>query len=198
MTYPPSDPGEQPNPGDGADSWTSTPDSGAFGADQSQQPTTQYPYGQYPYADPNAATPGAYGQPGPQSSYGQYQFGQDPSQTGAYGQPGAYDQGYGAPYGQIPPGYGFAAAPTNSGMAVGALVCGIASFPMMLLCGIFGLPMPIVAVILGILGKREIASSGGTKTGDGMALAGIILGAIGIVLMILFGVFIGFAVVSDL
>jgi hypothetical protein len=37
-----------------------------------------------------------------------------------------------------------------------------------------------VAVITGNIGRKEIAASGGSQTGDGMALAGVIMGWIGV------------------
>lgn len=42
------------------------------------------------------------------------------------------------------------------------------------------------ALILGILGKKEIAESGGQKTGAGMAQAGFILGIAGLALGVLY------------
>ncbi len=47
-----------------------------------------------------------------------------------------------------------------------------------------GLGTGIVSLVLGILGRKEIQSSDGTQTGDGMALAGIIIGIITIVVTI--------------
>jgi hypothetical protein len=43
-----------------------------------------------------------------------------------------------------------------------------------------GVALGVVAIVLGILARNEISASGGTQGGSGMALAGIILGAIGI------------------
>mgnify|MGYP003431405057 FL=1 len=51
----------------------------------------------------------------------------------------------------------------------------------LLCCGLAGIP----ALILGNQAKQEIASSGGTQTGDGMAKAGVILGIIALVLMVI-------------
>ncbi len=52
----------------------------------------------------------------------------------------------------------------------------------LLCCGFFtGIP----ALILGNQAKQEIAGSGGTQSGDGMAKAGVILGIIAIVLGVL-------------
>ncbi len=64
-----------------------------------------------------------------------------------------------------------AAAPQTSGMAITSLVLGIGSF----FCWIFtGLP----ALVLGIVALRRIKRSGGQLTGDGLAIAGIVTGAV--------------------
>ncbi|MFI7383201.1 DUF1707 and DUF4190 domain-containing protein [Streptomyces sp. NPDC049813] len=57
-------------------------------------------------------------------------------------------------------------APTN-GKAIGALVCGVSTFFTM---GATGIP----AVVLGHISRREIRRSG--EQGDGMAVAGLVLG----------------------
>jgi hypothetical protein len=62
---------------------------------------------------------------------------------------------------------------------VAALVCGIASA----LCGLAGLLGVIlgpVAIFLGISARKKIERSQGALTGDGQALAGLILGVIGL------------------
>ncbi|HWI43026.1 MAG TPA: DUF4190 domain-containing protein [Nocardioides sp.] len=104
----------------------------------------------------------------------------------SYNQPPNYGAppppgGYGPPppgggYGPPPPGYG-GQAPSNSVMAIISLVTGILG---VLCCGswIFA----IAALILGFLARKEIAESGGMKTGGGMATAGLVLGVIGIVI----------------
>jgi Domain of unknown function (DUF4190) len=65
------------------------------------------------------------------------------------------------------------ARPTN-GLAIAALVCGIAQFAV----GITFIP----AIICGHMARRQIRQTG--EAGDGMALAGLILGYIGGVLII--------------
>jgi len=67
-----------------------------------------------------------------------------------------------------PPG---APPPETSGMAVGSLICGI-------LFVFF--PAAITAVVLGHISRSEIRRSAGRLKGDGMALAGLILGYVGI------------------
>lgn len=77
-----------------------------------------------------------------------------------------------------PPGIGAPAAqpPTRtSGLAVASLVTGL-FFWCLIVPG-------IVAIILGYLAIEQIDRSGGATTGRGMALAGIILGWVGIGLL---------------
>lgn len=64
----------------------------------------------------------------------------------------------------------------TSGKAVGSLVCGILSF---FICGVI---LGVVAIVLGKNAKEEIAASGGSIGGQGLATAGQILGAIAMVL----------------
>jgi type IV pilus assembly protein PilA len=51
-----------------------------------------------------------------------------------------------------------------------------------LVCGFlfFFLPSAIAAIVMGHISRAEIRRSGGRKTGDGMALAGLVLGYIGV------------------
>jgi hypothetical protein len=53
------------------------------------------------------------------------------------------------------------------------------------ICGVLGLclfPFAIAAIVTGVMGRNQINASGGMKTGGGMATAGIVLGAIGVIL----------------
>jgi hypothetical protein len=72
---------------------------------------------------------------------------------------------YPAYYQPVPP-----TAPTN-GMAIGALVCGLAEI---FTLGFAAIP----AVILGHLARAQIRRSG--ERGDGMAIAGLVLGYLGL------------------
>jgi Domain of unknown function (DUF4190) len=93
-------------------------------------------------------------------------------------------------YGQQPAGYGYQSTRTN-GLAIASLVLGIAQI---FLCIIGG----ILALVFGYIARRQIDESGGTQGGRGMAIAGIILGWIGIGLGIAYIVVIIIAViVSD-
>jgi len=130
------------------------------------------------------------GQRPPQPGFGQPGFGQpggqglgQPGGPGfgqpAYGQP-VVGQGYqpGTPGWSGGPAYGpgYAGTPTN-GLAVAALVCGLAQILLGILTG-------IPAVILGHIARRQIRQTG--QQGAGIALAGLILGYVGIVLTVLF------------
>lgn len=83
-----------------------------------------------------------------------------------------YGYGYGSPYG---PAYGPPRMPTN-GKATASLVTGVATL-VLSLCPLIGLA-GLVAVFLGVKARSEIGSSGGTQQGDGLALGGIVTGAI--------------------
>ena len=74
---------------------------------------------------------------------------------------------------------GTAAYGVTSNTAVFALILAIASFLGLLFLG------AIPAIILGRNAKTEIAASGGRLTGEGMAQAAIVLGAINLVLSVL-------------
>lgn len=148
------------------------PEQGA-NATQPLPPYEQSAHGQNPYAQPQqpagAYAPGDYGQQ-PPSPYGQppspYQqqaFNQQP-----YGQPQS-------PYGQ-PAYYAMQAEP--KGLSIASMCCGIAVFVGF---GFFILPQ-IAAVILGHLAlKREPA-------GKGMAIAGLVMGYLGVALTVIFGI----------
>ena len=156
----------------------STSDSDAGGARpgyESPAPTTPSAGG----SEPNQGHPG-YGQQG----YGQQGYGQVYPPPGyaqpGYGQAATAQQPYGQPaYGQAMPGYGpppgYApqwARPTNT-MAILSLVMAFVFAP--------------AGLILGIMARRQIRQSG--EQGDGLALAGIIVGGLFtafFVLMILF------------
>jgi hypothetical protein len=82
----------------------------------------------------------------------------------------------GAPYGgQIPPQgympylpYGTLPVKRNNGLAIASLVCACAGF-------LFFVP-GVLGVIFGFIARSQIRQSGGTQGGDGLALAGIIVG----------------------
>jgi type IV pilus assembly protein PilA len=65
----------------------------------------------------------------------------------------------------------FSGAPTTSGMAIGSLICGFF---------FWFLPTSIIAVVLGHMSLSQIRKSAGRLTGQGMAIAGLVLGYMGI------------------
>ncbi len=67
----------------------------------------------------------------------------------------------------------------DSGLAVASLVCGLVGWTFVPVLG------TIAAIILGHLAKKEIRESNGTLGGDGMALAGLILGYVQMGLVVL-------------
>ena len=68
---------------------------------------------------------------------------------------------------------------TNT-LSIVSLVTGIIGIPLAFCYGA-GLPLSIAAVITGYIGRNQIKESGGTQGGNGMATAGLILGAIPLV-----------------
>ena len=180
MSYPPGpphddDPNRQdPEAGSGeptgsGEGGSAEGGSGQGGSGGQGQPSYGYGYGQQP--------PG-YGQGYPPPGYGQYGQPGQSGQPEQYGQYGAGQYGAGQ-YGQYGPGQ---AAKTN-GKATGSLITGIASLVLSWCCGL-GLA-GIVAIVLGVKARNEIRASGGTQDGDGMAVAGIITGAIAAVIGLL-------------
>ncbi|GIJ26127.1 hypothetical protein Vqi01_12890 [Micromonospora qiuiae] len=162
---PPADQGTPPaNPyAPPADQGTPPVDPYAPPADQGTPPTD--PYGQQP------PTPGQ-----PYDPYAPLPVGQPP----AYGQP--HPPPYaGQPYGGTPmyPHAGFA-GPSGQQNTLGlvAMILGIASIP--LNCCYLGVPLGLAAVITGWLGKQK--ADQGLASNSGQALAGLICGAIGILL----------------
>ena len=118
-------------------------------------------------APPAAPAPGAPGAPTyPQAQA--YPQAQGYPQAQAY--PGAQPYGYAAP----------AAAPTNSNATI-ALVCAIVAW---VICPFIP---AIAAVILGRKAQNEIASSGGTQGGEGLAKAAVIIGWVNIGFTVFFG-----------
>ena len=169
--------GTQPGTGSSASS------GGGYDRGQAQQGYGEQGYGQPGYGQAPEQGQQAYGQ----QSYDQQGYGQQPYPQPAYGQPQGYGQqpGYGQPsygqsaYGQGTPGYGPPvgylpqyARPTNT-MAILALVMAFVFAP--------------AGLILGIIARKQIRQTG--EQGDGLALAGIIVGGLFtafFVLMILF------------
>ncbi|GII98562.1 uncharacterized protein DUF4190 [Sediminihabitans luteus] len=163
--YPPHDPyGDDtpPNP-------YATP-AGTGGTASGTPASGTPPYG----GEPAATAP--YGTP----PYGQAPYGQAPYGQAPYGQ-APYGQGQ-APYGQQPvPGhYGYPYAPAKrptSGLAIASMVTSIAGFV------IYAIPA-VVGLVLGIVALRQIKRDG--LEGRGMAIAGVVIGAAGIAIWVIF------------
>ena len=102
---------------------------------------------------------------------------------------------YGAPYGPgYGPQYGVPVVKPTNGKATASLATGITTLVLSWCCG-FGL-LGVVAIVLGVKARNEISASGGAQQGDGLALGGIITGAIAVVLGLLILVLIIIAVIA--
>ncbi|WP_265446242.1 DUF4190 domain-containing protein [Acetivibrio straminisolvens] len=73
----------------------------------------------------------------------------------------------------------------TNGYAIASLVLGVISFPFMCCCGLVAIIPSVLAIVFGFIAKSKIQASMGLEKGDGLALAGIILGFIGILLTLL-------------
>lgn len=71
----------------------------------------------------------------------------------------------------------------TNGMAIASMVLGIVSIPLSCCCYTGVIP-GILAIIFGIISTKDIKKSLGNQKGEGMALAGLILGAVGLLLVI--------------
>lgn len=121
-----------------------------------------------PYRDEPTVAPGAGYQPYDPTPYGpppaQQPYGQQPYQP-PYGQ--AYGQ---QPYGQP---YGYAQPRGTNGLAIASLVTSL-----VWVCGLSS----IAAVVLGHVARGQIKRTG--EQGAGLALAGLIIGYLGIALVV--------------
>jgi len=129
------------------------------------------------YGPPPPGPPPGYGPPpqaGPPPGYGQPPPGYGPPPPASYGQP----PGYGAP---PPPPYAtygvqpYVAKKTN-GFAIASLILGA--------LWIYWIGS-ILALIFGYIGKSQIEKSGDTQDGRGLAIAGIVLGWIGVAVLVI-------------
>jgi len=117
-------------------------------------------------ADPPGSPP-AYGAPaGQPPGYGPPPGARAPP---GYGPP----QGYGQPGYGPPPGYGPGWRRPTNGMAIAALVT------------IF--VFPPISLVLGLIARRQIRETG--EEGDGLALAGIIVGGLAVAAFVAFLLF---------
>jgi hypothetical protein len=169
------------------DARQSSPDGGRHpGGQPPGQPGHGRPGFGPPDHDPSQYAHPGYGQP----KYHQTQYGQQHGEPG-YGGPGYGGPGYGPPYGQAPygaPGYGPPAGypygrPTNS-LAILSLVLAFVFAP--------------AGLVTGIMARRQIKRT--HEDGDGLALAGIIVGGIAtafFVLLIVIWIIAAIALTND-
>jgi hypothetical protein len=172
MTYPPP-----PGSGDYVPPSSDPAQPPSYPPPPSYEPPTAYEPPS-PYQAPGYGAP-AYPQP-PDPAYPQAAdpaYPQAPDQ--GYPNP-AYQQGYATPYGYSP----YPVKPAPDGLSIAALV--VSCVAVLGLCGygIGGL-LGVVGAVLGHVSRRRIRETG--AGGDGMALAGIIVGwiAAGIALVVI-------------
>lgn len=115
--------------------------------------------------DPGYPGPGVP-PPGPAPSYG-------PPPAPSYGTPPVGGYAYPA----TGTSYGYSGVPKNNGLAIAAMICSFFFW-------IYGLGA-ILGIIFGFIGRSQIKKSNGTQRGEGMALAGIIIGFVGIAIAII-------------
>jgi hypothetical protein len=72
----------------------------------------------------------------------------------------------------------------SNGLAIGALVVGILSIPGACCC-YSSVPLGIAAIIMGVVAMNKAKLSPSTHGGRGMAMAGLICGAVGLAFTIL-------------
>ncbi|GAA4700470.1 DUF4190 domain-containing protein [Nocardioides conyzicola] len=137
-----------------------------YGEQEPTEPPTHQPYGAPTTPPPYGAPQQPYQQPYQQAPYPQQGYGQ-PYQQPAYGQP--------VPY---------VTAPPTDGLALGALITGIAALVLSCAYGVGLLASP-VALVLGKVSMNRIARSQGQLGGRGLAVAGFVLGIVGTVLLVL-------------
>jgi hypothetical protein len=145
---------------------------------QPSNPQSYQPSNPQSYQPSNPQGPAAgLQEPG---SYPQAAFPNTAFQQPGYPQSGYQQPGYPQPLGQgvpVPPGTGYSRPPTNS-LAVAALVCGIVQFFGLWLLG------TIPAIVVGHMARKQVRQR--NEQGAGMALAGLILGYVGLALTVIF------------
>ncbi|MEU4216234.1 DUF4190 domain-containing protein [Actinoplanes sp. NPDC026623] len=136
-------------------------------------PPTPGPDGSYP---PPPDPPVQAYQPPPGYEQQPYAYGQPaygtPAQPPGYGPPTGYDYGNpGSPYSYQ--GGPYLGPPPTEGLAIASMVVSCVAVPGLCMWGVGGL-LGLLGAILGHVARRRIRASG--AGGDGLALAGIIVG----------------------
>lgn len=164
---------------------SATPEPNAHANEQGAGPQPAAPTpgsrdAQVPPSAPPGGYTGAYGQPPAQGAYppppaGAYPAAGQSAYPPAYGAPGA-SPGYPA-YGAAP-AYGYGAQPKTNVLAIVSLIASIVG-----LIGILPIIGSIGAVVTGHISLHQLKTSG--ENGRGMALAGTIVGYVGLGLWII-------------
>ncbi|MDF0531610.1 DUF4190 domain-containing protein [Tsukamurella sp. 8F] len=180
---PPADPYAPADPYSALPQYPTAPDypGGQPGYGQPGQPGygQQAPYGQQGYGQSGYGQSG-YGQDPYNQQFGGQQFGQQYPGSDPYGQQPQYPQGGfpGAP-GFGTPGYPPSAPGTNN-LAIASLVTGILG----ICCFLFS----IAGIITGVISLNQIKQTG--EGGRGLAIAGIVCGAVTLVLSVIWGIYV--------
>lgn len=150
----------------------SVPPPGQDDAGQAPSPHTPldpFPNAQAPTPEPPEPPPPAYQPvPYPQQAY--------PPQ--GYPQQGYPQQGYPQQPGQPIPYGQYGTPKLRMGKAITSLILGLSSI-FLCLCWFITIPTSVVAIILGVLAQRDVKR--GTGGGNGMAIAGMVLGIVGVI-----------------
>jgi hypothetical protein len=166
-----TDPYAQPQPTSGNPNPNPAPGS-QFPTSGNPYPTSgnPYPTSGGPYPTSGSPYPAASPYPGPEQYPGAQQYQQ-------------YQQYPAAP--QYPvAGYGAPAGPRQSNtLGLLGMIFGIVALPLSVCCGLFSAPFSIAALVLSFLGLKRVNE--GTASNRGQALAGVICGAVAVVLMII-------------
>lgn len=101
-------------------------------------------------------------------------FGAPPG-GGGFGAPPGGGFPSGGPYGPPPGGFGYTPPPPPKQMHTMAIVSLVAGLLSWFLCPLLG---GIVAIVTGMMGRKDIRAEPQRWDGDGLALAGIILGGV--------------------
>jgi hypothetical protein len=166
-----------------------------------QPPPPPQPYPQPGYPVPGYGPPPAYPQPAPLPTTGYvpahaydppppyapeaYAPPPEPAPAPApVPPPPLYPAAAAAPPEYAPPLSTPPTPPRQDGVATAALVCSLIGIPL-LVVACTGIPFCIIGIIMGFISRHRIALSGGKLSGEGPALAAIIIGAIGIAFFVL-------------
>lgn len=148
--------------------------------------TSEPPPGQQPEGQPYYAEPPFAGAPAPYTGEPAPYTGEPPAYPAA---PQAYPSAPPAPQGYPPPypyGYPYPPPQQTNGMAIASMVLGI--------LWIYWIGS-ILALIFGYLARKDIREKG--QSGDGMAIAGIVLGWVGIGVLSIVLIAVGVNIAND-